>query len=527
MRNLLAVAGLALAVAVACVPAAEPAAEKPIPLDEVLTLCAADLATVDGERARTTRYISLHEFATEKDRTFWVKVMSGHIHQLARSSGIYPPVRVGVLLRIDVHDYGESFERSWEKLGEQEPYWHGDDIQPTDGYEDVEYGFWVRPDGSKYTGPKEDPKHTWERTRIVREKTGKVAKTVHGLFVRTAEGKTAMEKLQTMTGGTDVPVVEAGWFFQQTAVQFKRSPGYYDFIGVKDLKDYEKLIGFNRDKTAVDPGFLEDIRAAVASSTVTGPDVVRRIVRFKALGGAYWFTQDSNLRQAKNREKANAVTNLGDDYEFQAIETIGYGPNGMPKTGLFNQDGVKQDIAPDFIASDSTAPFADRRVHVNMSCTRCHQDAYLQPVDDWIRNVQNALPNFLTTKDPDKLKALRQQYVHTHLDPHLKADRDRYAGVLFAVTGMKPTEYAAAYGKAWQESAEDPITVDVAARRIGCTTAALQKGLADQGARVDPTLSAYRLPRPRAIPATVWFDSVQRAVDASQGVSRPFKIREK
>lgn len=509
--------------------AADPPPEVPVTPAEVIAACAADLAKL-GPVPPGVRYVSLHNWPA-KDRDVMAKVISGHVNGLSREPDIVPPVRVGAwLLRIDADDYGKVFAQQWERLGVAEPYWHDADEQlAEDEYEtvDVEYGYWVRPDGSKRAGgARKHADERWETTRTEKERRKKATRTVRGFAgwaVPDGAAKKAFETMQAKLGGTDAPVVTAEWLLAQTAVQFQRTPGYYDFLGVKDQRTYEAAIGFT--EKGVDPGFLRELREAVANGTVTGPDVVRRLVRYEKVGGGYWFSQDVNLRQAKDPGRANATTNLGDDLEFQAVEAFGHLPNGMWATGLFSDRGERQDVAPDFIASDGTAPHADRRVHVNLGCLRCHTDGGLQPIDGWVRNVLNSPPNFLATKDAKAARELRQQYTR-RLEPYLQRDRDRYNAALFEATGMKSAEYAAAYAKAWQRAAEDPVTVERAARDLGCTVDALQKALAAQGEKVDPDLAAFRLPKPRAIPVVVWYRSYARAQDALRGVARPFKVKE-
>lgn len=496
-------AALALAV---LVPAADLSEPQLTPAD-VVALAAADLPSVPPAVRRFTRYLSLHNLPAS-ERSTAAKVIAGHVHSLSREPDIVPPVTAagGLLLRIQTDDYGDTFARTWEKLAGQEPYFHATVLVEKEVEEDRPYGY-TQSDGSFRV--------TEHRRERVRKKVRQVA--LAPWLTDTPGRKKALETLVGETG-SDVPVVTAEWFLAQTAVQFRRTPGYYDFLGVKDLASYERAIGFT--KKDIDPGFLRELREAVSHSAVTNEDVLRRIVHQEKVGGDYWFTHDANQRLVKTVGKGNPVRNLGDAYEFQAVETYGHLPNGFWAMGLFDADGNRQDVAPDFIASDSTAPFSDRRVHVCLSCTRCHADGGLQPIEGWVRGVLNAPPNFLAATRPEDVKKLRQQYVR-RLEPALEGGRKRYAAVLAEATDLKPPEYAAAFGRLWEAWAERPVTVERAARDLGCTPRQLQDALAAQGAAVDPILASFRLPRPRPIPVVSWYESYPAAQLALGGKSLP------
>lgn len=539
MRTLWGVAVLLLAAFAAALPAGEPAQEVPVAPAEVIAACADDVRAVDPERARTTRWVSLHNLpAAERDRA--AKTIAGHLHHLSREPDLLPLVaakdyrvgdaailRVGEwLIRIDTLDFGKLFARKWEELGAVEPYFHADLEEPQEEYEDaeVEYGYWVRPDGTARAGSKKFDDETWVKTRVVKERRKKqgAVKLKRGLAPWLAEderGKAALEVLQAKTGGTDVPVVTAEWLLQQTAIQFKRAPvGYYDFTGVKNQQTFEAAVGFVRKE--LDPGFLKELREAVANSTVTTPDTLRRVVRLQAAGGGYWFTQDSNLRLAKVAAKANPIANLGDDYEFQGVEAYGVLPNGFWLTAALNNQGATVDVVPPEIASDSTAPHSDRQVHPNLSCLRCHTDGGLQDVSGWVRNVLNAPPNYLAVADPKVARELRQQYVTRRLEPFLKRDRDQYAAALWEVTGLKPAEYAGGYGSLWNYAAEEPVTMARAARDLGTTPKLFRESLEKLGPKADPMLAGFRQDRPQPIPVVTWLKSYQNAQDALRGVAR-------
>ncbi len=476
------------------------AADAPLAPGDVVIVAARDASTIQPVICRHTRYLSLANIPDAKERALWRKVLGGHLNSLSREPDVVPPHVVGeYLLRVNADDYGKTFAKVWENLANFDPYFHvnlvGGDTEKVvevDETYDQPYGHYV---GT-----------TFVQTEV-RKETRKVKKTVKvpggGKVVAqapwladTPERAAAVVQLTALTQ-SQVPVVNADWFLFQTAIQADRgNAGYYDFLGIKDLKTYQAVVGFTKE--GIDLGFLRELRESVATSAVTLQP--RALLRFPTVGGSYWFSQD--VRQAK--DKSNPLRILNDELVFDATEQYGHLPNGLWAMGLFNAQGVRQDSAPDFIASDSTAPHNDRRVHIYLSCVRCHSDGGLKDINGWVRNVLNSPPNFLAVTDPEQLKKVRQQYLR-RLEPFLDADRKHYALSLAEATGgMTPKEYSAAITTFWTVYAEDVVTVERAARELGVCTEVLIKALEEQGTFVDPVLSAFRQHPPQTIPVTTW-----------------------
>lgn len=563
---------LLFGLAVALPGAEPPEADLRYSPDDILVLIAADLKTIPPDQAPYTRYMTVRMGTTEQERQDLAKLGTAHLHELSATRGHFPliteeqaskgalgVVRVGPLLRFQPRWFGKTFEEQWERLGRVEPFWHGIDFVPTDGFIEKEFGFYYDRDGNPHREP--GPGRTFrvtERRKVKVEGVAAIQK--RGFFIRTkaaVEAFKAIQAIMVQSGkipGTDTPVVDVDWFHGQTSVDDQRDPGYRKFCGFEDLKGYEKLIGFVRDPKLVDEAFLGQIRAAVGLSTVTNKrEVTRRIVHHDKPGGDYWFTLDSNITRAKNRAKANAITTLGDDYEAQAIEALGHRANGFILKGLFNvPEGKAQDVAPDFIARDGTAPFTDPRVH-NGLCLRCHTKGF-KPVKDWFRHILNAAPNFAAISDYKQLQTLQEQYVTTRLEPYLEVSEKRYADALHNVTGWKPEEYSEAIGWSWKVYVEDGVTVDMAARRLGVTQEVFQGALlgkplaaklalegkapAEIDAAVkawvlthDPMLAIYRPTKEfpagkESMPAVIWQETFHRAGDVLYGTARPYEVKE-
>lgn len=521
MRKSLATISVVIGCAVVVIPAEPEVRYSP---DAILELVAADLATVPD--ARYTRYLSLDDLPDERARTDWELVMRGHLMTLSSEPGLAMPVRVGPLLRINTLDYGDTFAEEWERLGKVEPFWHGDDVSVENVYEDVPYGHYTDSNGVDYPPPRRNKGDRWTTTRTVRELVKKAGKSIRALFIRTEAGKKAIEAINIRTRGTDVPVVRATWFLSQTAISWQRDPGYYEFTGIKDLKTFEQSIGFVRKGQSA--GFLRDVRGATGKSGVTLPDVLRRVVRLQAPAGGYWFTQDSDQRlhqkDEETRRLANPLAELGDDYVFDAVETIGYGPNGWPKTGLFDAKGAKQDRAPDNIAADDGGLFHDKRIHVNLSCAGCHLNGYLQDVDEWVRGDLNP-DGLLGTKDERKARDLRSQYRDQYIDPYLARDRANYTLVVNQTVKMKPDAWARLYYDAFRQASVQDVSPEYAARQLGVSREKMREGFLKAAESLDITLKPMVGPNGRALPVVVWQGAFQRAADAVHGTRRAYKVR--
>lgn len=545
-----------LLAALACVAAgtaialvAEPAEAPPTP-GQVIVAAATDLYSVrevkgvdgskavvpsiDPETAKTIRYIWL-DSPTEV-RVNEKKVMDGHLNLLSRKTGIRTAVQVAPwLYRIDLNDYGEQFAKAWEKLAATDWVFHEEDFLGGIEFKEVEevWGYWQRADGTTYRGSDKQENKTDKFITTETKKVRKpVASKVFGMakwVSDTEQAKTALQNLLTKQGQNVVPVLQWSQLFYETAIQEDRKVGYYGMLGLKNLQDYERLIGVVRRD--IDPDRLAELREAVANSTITTEDTLRRIVVLQVVGGHYFLTQDSNQKKlAKGDEdKGNPLFEHGDDYIFQAIEAFGNLNNGLPATVLANDKGVLQNKAPDFIAGrDSTAPGSDDAVHVNLSCIRCHNKAGMQDVHGWVRNVLNLPPNALNGRTPEEKKKLAEFYVERRLEPAIKAYRERVDIACAEATGWKFEQFSAAYGKAWARVSQ-AVSFEQACLELGTTQAAYKTALVKMrdAKTLHPNLAGHALDKPVAIPRTQFIQAYPFAQDGLRGKARPFKVKVK
>lgn len=449
-----------------------------------------DLRRLPEEQRQRTRYLSLAHVPPVQRAALW-KVLSFHCNALSVEAEIVPvrPLAGGAVAAIVLFDYGWT-EELWGTLADSEPY-HYVKLQPPvlakrQWYQDSANGSWWT----------KDEKGNWQSE--AQWEAAKKTKLVTALAPWLGDPAALVNLTQSRA-----PIVRADWFLWQTAIQADRVPGYYDFLGIKDQKDFFRLVGF--DAKLVTAAKRRELLEAVSISTVTQQP--RRLGRFPVIDGFLWRTFDNR----KALEDRNPLRILNGGFQFDASEEFGTGPNGLIIWGLFSADGSRQDSAPDFIASDSTAHHTDRRVHVNLSCIRCHgPNDGVQPVDGWVRNLLGGQLR-LQSPDPDLLRKLRAQYLRD-LDGPIRQDRQRYAGAVAEATGgMKVAELARAYGAAYV-AYDSPVDLDRAAAEVGLSPVEFRRRLdrrLKSSGTLDTVLSAFLMGR--SVPREQWAEAYAEA----------------
>lgn len=372
--------------------------------EKAAAFAAADLARLNPAGRTHARYLSLY-VVPEADLARWGKVLDFWVNGFSREAELTPLVRVRPdLLRLDLRAYGID-PKVWENLANVEPY------------------FTVR---LKAFAPGPRPKGSLPAPRR--------PATALAPWLDSASAKAL-----ALYTRSKVPVVRGDWFLAHTGLQVgRKGTGYFDFLGVKNRADFQALVGLD-EKLAV--RLRKETRAIVARSGVALNN--RQIVRFATITGAYWVTLDAN----SNDGRRNAVRNLDKDYLHDAEEIYGSLPNGLFGFFAGDRNGVRQDAVPDNIASDSTAPGNDRRIHP-VSCVRCHVEG-IRPIDDWGRKVYRA-PLLLAAADYDQARRLQRTYL-SDLKRLVRRDQADYAEVLGKLTGYRPAEAAAAVGRSFAD----------------------------------------------------------------------------
>lgn len=429
------------------------------PSDSVLA-AHTDIVKVQGGQEHI-RYLSLYNIPTTEREQF-IRALNGHCNCLSRSVDLKPvqivPGTGGSLVRVNLLDYqwGPSV---WEKL--LDPYFTATVETKVETY--WEGGVWPD-DGRNY------PANSFKYNKRVK------SQVAAPWLAETLEQKKQLSDLMYMTK-SQVPIVRADWFIYQVAVQENRQVGYYDFLGIKNQKDFERVIRFSAELSKQ----LEHRRAVVFSGITLQP---RRIERVATVMGGLWRTFD-NEAAAANR---NPLRILDDDFKFDATEQIGPLPNGMPAYYLGDDKGNRQDKAPDkVVGGDRTGTSNDTRLHVCLSCVRCHFGAAKHEMG--VKEGDFAKITKLKSIDYQKYLDINRQYLRD-VDRPIKKDREDFQAAIKQATGLEPFAYAAEFAKIYQ-AYEGPVTAERAAADLGITKAAMIKAFREYDARydLDPVLS--------------------------------------
>lgn len=358
-----------------------------------------------------------------------IMVLSGHVNGMSTESDINVPTLLdGGVLRVNIRDYNWD-PKVWEKLLDVEPYYHA--------LIEQEYG--VTENGR------------WRRTETRQERAH-------------VGGKSAAELIKLTQ--SQVPIVRADWFFNQTAIQAEREGhGHYDFLGIKDQKSYEEIIGFSQKVN--DKARNTDLIEAIEDSGIV--QEARRIRGKRTSGGMrYWVTFDQLKGTAK--EKNNPLRVMDDtDFKFAASEAFGPLPNDLWVTALWDNQGKLQSSVPDAIAHAKSRSSNDGRLHTNLDCIGCHMPhGGLQPIgEEWFRSLYDLRgPLRLQSPDYAVLTDLRKKYLRDMMVP-LELDRQAYARAIFQASGLQPAQYAVAYLKFWERYEEGKVDLQRACEEWG------------------------------------------------------------
>jgi hypothetical protein len=471
---------------------------------DAVSAAAADAAKLPPEVRKHVRYLSLYAVPA-KEREDFKKALAFHCNSLSRESELYLPTKVNdELLRINLLDY-EWKRETWEKLAGEEPYYHlrvkAEKVA-------------VKKPAEAVHGKPELERVSYDRGRtwVWRRKGGAWGEVHEG-------GKTADEVKEAkevvahapwlpakeitalaLMLNSDAPIVRADWFLYQTAIQKDRKVGYYDMVGLGEKEsDFQELIGAD---VKLAKKVKREMAAAIDVSGVTTQN--RGVERYDTINGPYYRTQDFK-KSIDQQNVLKFINGTAEPPQGDASEQYGTLPNGLFAFGLFNAKGERADTAPDFIAGDSRSGNNDHRVHVGLSCVRCHDEG-IKPIDDWVRRVYRG-PLQLSSKDYEALKQLRRKYL-SDLEGKVLADQKAYAAVLLKLNGMTPKENARAYAKAYSGYAETGLALEDAARELGVGAKEFRKALADYAAdpkgTADPLLASLLIEPPVRLRREHW-----------------------
>ena len=459
-----------------------------------------DLSALPQELRPGTRYIGLWHLDSLEDRIEATAALSVICNGMSRRKHMEPlavvPGSKIAVLRVNLDDYRWD-HKVWDRLadphttiGGRDEWWPG--------------GVWPTSKGGdgKYYEPAN------YRTKVIAAPwLGDKAPEVAG-----------------WTGST-VAMVNGGWFAHQMLTCTDedgnlRNPSYYDFLGIKNEKDFQRLTGTNVD-LAEEFGAVQ--REAVGISGVTRKP--RAFVFLGKLGGFYYKTLDFQ----SSREARNALAVLGKDIEkkARASEQIAGLVNGLLAYGLFDltkKDNPVVDRAPDTVAGSRTLPGNFLAVQNPIGCIDCHRDRSLQPIDGWIRNLLTP-PLDIYTPDYKKRLQLRDEYL-SDLEESLEHGRKSYERAVKdcskrAGKEMTATQFADSCRKLFVTH-EEPRTLASSAAYLGVSTEAWAKALDQRIRQIRGPLPLSQLILGKGRQQVVPYDVFEEYIEEAQLILRGY-----
>lgn len=432
-----------------------------------LLLAGEDVFRIDSHVRRDVRYVDAGDL-DEQDREEAFLAYAGQLLGFSRNRFIVRPQAVpgsrASLYRVNLAEYGLD-PGVWDDLARVNYAYY--EATRAGG---VEYDFpaagtdpadprWKVVGGKKHFLA-DDGKH-YEARRYTRPARGAAAAIGFWVVPTDLHRKVYADLCQET--GAKAPIVRLARSFYECAVDQDRVAGYRRMLGVATLDDFEReflAAGGNA------------VRAAVAFSGVTQD--VRGYVRRDGRYGGYWTSID--FRRAVGPRNALKVT--GEDLfdQGQFFETLALNACGMLVTALNDDQRKLQDVAPNFVAGDSTASRHDFQVH-NGLCVRCHQEGF-RPIPDFHRGLLRSEALGEHFREQVKDRRFRDEHL-SPLEEVLAADRKRYTEAVKAATGWTTAEYSAAYGRLYSRTDDKVVDLAGAERDTGIPREQIRAAILD------------------------------------------------
>lgn len=346
---------------------------------------------------------------------------------------------------VDLRDFGWKAE-TWEALAKADPYFHhfAKVVEVIETKKKVKER-WGVPDGRGGYSREYD---NWVEKVVKEEKV--TVKAVTGRGIDPAAIKALIE-----CTGSEAPIVRLDWLVWMQSGQDERAgAGYYDFLGVKSLKDFEELVGLDRKLAE---RFKAEVAAIIKRSGVGVRP--RQVWRFGKIGGDWWESRDVFRRGTTFEERKKiALTQLDGKFEPDAFEVFATLPNRLYALAAVNNKGELQAIVPNTVAGDHFGKGNNYVIEPGMKCLRCHTQG-LQPLDDYARKFFRA--SRWKEHNHEERKRLEQIYLGP-IQAELKGDVARYESAVQGFGYKTIAECHAAYAKTVEDYEADLDAAQIA-----------------------------------------------------------------
>ncbi len=296
-------------------------------------------------------------------------------------------------------------------------------------------------------------------------------------------------------------VIRADWFLV-LATDCKESKAYYDLVfgQVFAKKDqFLAALGIATGQSGLSFGLIEGNSGVIVSKK-------RWIESFGQRRGYAWGTRDS----AKIDLKTDPLGRPDGSFAHDAEEWIIGVPKIHSATGrrgalqvyfLANAAGDRQDVAPPDIATDHTRiRHGATEIRNGISCISCHSEGMIDPTSNEFRDLITAGADVYADKTTQrKLEGFHLGDLQTELD----RNREDFAAIVEACTGVPPKQAVESFGKVVREY-DKPVEPATAAAELGIELDELRAAIAygSNSGQFSPRLIALAHERP--IPRQAW-----------------------
>lgn len=396
---------------------------------------------------------------------------------------------IGPLLRIDLRSItGQKLEadhmlKAWEWLGEHgsgpnrigsgkdnpEPYYHRKKVATIITKEKVkkETGQYVR---GRFVYDEEE-----------QEKIEQKFELVHGDTLNPED-----VKYLTAAMKTEYPVFRMDWFICN-AMFF---PGYFKFLGVKDLESFDKVVRFKQDD-------IEDIQAqgVILKSRIRMHN--GSLIRSPTVLGNYWESRNYFSSTGMDNIMLNLLKK-----EFDEIAVFASIPNGLNGYFAGDKEGKAIPNSSPHAEFDNITRWRRKLIYAGYSCAACHE-AGLQPIRDSARRFGakyiKLLSNAKSPKDAVKIDDRLSQ----GLDTLIQQDTDRFTFKLKECNGLTPAKNASIFADIVIDNDQKDLTLEDMALEEGVTVPELVTAL-KLGIGIDTCLTGAIQDPPEPVRRDQW-----------------------
>lgn len=283
-------------------------------------------------------------------------------------------------------------------------------------------------------------------------------------------------------------VIRADWLLVRLA-DATESSAYYDLLLGETPNERDQWLG----ELGVDRQATPELRyGQVEEQSGVAKQRVRWLESFPVLapgGSGYaWGTRDSLEITGETDPLEHPDGGFDHDGEewivsLPKISTATREAGVLQAYLLSNGDGKRVDVAPVALVEDTTRFRGLAEIRNPGSCIQCHAEGLNKPTRNGLADYVLSGANLFTT-DRDEQVALEAFHLR-RFDRQLDRANEDYAIAVEALTGQEPKAAAEAFKRAVNRY-DAALTLEDAAREMGCAPATLRNAIAGVTGRGEP-----------------------------------------